>query len=322
MQELFPGAFILDGDVGGRPLQLTYLKGDLASLLLDTGCACDPTRFILPQLREAGGNPNSLTWILNSHPDVDHTGGNHEMKQMAPSAILACGDAERALCEDPAVLYNLRYDAYRADHHIFYEGESREWLEAQGGSSQPIEAAFRGGEWLRLGKNWEVEILAVPGHARGHLAIFDPKHQTLFAGDAIHGDLISDIKGNPSFCPTYSQVDDYLGTIQLVEHLPIQTYVGCHWPIKRGPDIARFCRQSRAFVEKVERLVLEMLKQPCSLRDLCLQLGPQLGEWPRTADLDLVYALHGHVERLLSRQAIRWRVRQTAPRVLEYAVQF
>ena len=42
MQELFNGVFMLEGDVGGRPLRLMYLQGETASLLLDTGCANDP----------------------------------------------------------------------------------------------------------------------------------------------------------------------------------------------------------------------------------------------------------------------------------------
>jgi glyoxylase-like metal-dependent hydrolase (beta-lactamase superfamily II) len=95
MQQLFNGVFLLEGEVGGRPLQLIYLRGDLASLLMDTGCAHDPSRFIVPQMRELDGDPSSLTWILNTHSDLDHIGGNHEMKQVAPRAVLACGEADR-----------------------------------------------------------------------------------------------------------------------------------------------------------------------------------------------------------------------------------
>ena len=51
---------MLEGDVGGRPLQLMYLKESLGSLLLDTGCIHDPTKFIAPQIRAVGGNPSRL----------------------------------------------------------------------------------------------------------------------------------------------------------------------------------------------------------------------------------------------------------------------
>jgi hypothetical protein len=42
---------------------------------------------------------------------------------------------------------------------------------------QPTDVTFRGGEHIRL----------VPGHAKGHLAIYDPKHKALHGADAIHG---------------------------------------------------------------------------------------------------------------------------------------
>lgn len=101
MKTLFEGVYLLEGDVGDRPLQLIYLKGDLASLLLDTGAAGDPARFIVPQIREAGGTPEDLRWIVNTHPDYDHTGGNFEIKRMAPGAILACPNEDRAACSSP-----------------------------------------------------------------------------------------------------------------------------------------------------------------------------------------------------------------------------
>ena len=67
MQQLFEGVYLLEGEVGGRPLQLVYLKGDHASLLMDTGCAHDPSKFIARQIEEAGDSIADLTWI-SEHP--------------------------------------------------------------------------------------------------------------------------------------------------------------------------------------------------------------------------------------------------------------
>ena len=124
MRQLFDGVFMLEGEVGGRPLQFVYLKGDSATMVMDTGCAHDPTKVIAPQIRDAGGRIEDLTWILNTHPDLDHIGGNHEMKRLAPQAILACGEPDRHICQGLDSLMRYRYDAYRADHGIFYEGDT------------------------------------------------------------------------------------------------------------------------------------------------------------------------------------------------------
>lgn len=318
MRQLFDGVYLLEGEVGGRPLQLVYLKGESATLLMDTGCGHDPSKFIAPQITQSGGNVTELTWILNTHPDLDHIGGNHELKQMAPKSILACGQPDRLVCQGLDSLMRYRYDVYRADHQIFYEGDALAWLHAEGGEPEPIDVTFRGGEYIRLGPRWNVELLAVPGHAKGHLAVYDPAHGALYGGDAIQGRGYRGLDGAMKLGPTYENVDDYLGTIRLIEQLPITTYVGCHWPVKRDSEVAEFCRESRDFVERADRVLLERLSAPHSLRELCTAAGPILGEWPRTTDLELVYALYGHLRQLLERQLIIARVRTSEPRVLEY----
>lgn len=320
MQALFENVFMLEGEVGGRPLQLIYLRGNRASLLLDTGCAGDLEKFIAPQLREAGGGPSALTWIVNTHPDLDHVGGNFTMKQIAPHALLACGDTDRALCADPDTLMRLRYDAYRADHGIFYNGDQMAWIREQSGTRQPIDLTFVGGERIRLSDDWEVEIVALPGHAKGHLGIFDAKHSALYGGDSIQGSVYLGIDGTPRLCPTYLHLDDYLNTIRFIEHLPITTYVGCHWNVKRDGEIKDFCAESREFVQRADHLLKDLLKTPRTLRDICLMLAPQLGDWEHTPalDLELVYALSGHVSRLVERgTAVS---RRSAEGILEYAL--
>jgi hypothetical protein len=119
-------------------------------------------------------------------------------------------------------------------------------------------------------------------------------------------------------CPTYADVDDYLSTINLIERLPITTYVGCHWPVKRDAEIGEFCRESRNFVDYTERMLIEQLTKPRSLRELCMTLGPVLGEWPRATDMELVYLLNGHLQRMRERQLISARARTAEPRVLEF----
>lgn len=322
MQELLDGVFVLEGDVGGRPLRLMYLHGETASLLLDTGCANDPNRFIVPQIRESGGDPSRLTWIVNTHPDLDHTGGNYQMKQLAPQAILACGDADREACSDPEKLMRLRYDAYRGDHALWYQGDARAWVLEQSGKPQPIEVTFVGGERIRLSSDWEVEVVAVPGHAKGHIGILDRRHRAFYGGDAIHGRVYHGFDGLAKLPPTYLHVDDYLSTIRLIEHLPIDTYAGCHWPIKRGAQIADFCAESRDFVHLADRLLREVLTEPRTLREACLALGPKLGDWPHVEplDLELMYALNGHLAQLVDRGLARSIVVQDNPRLLAFVM--
>ena len=214
-----------------------------------------------------------------------------------------------------------RYDVYRADHQISYEGDALAWIQTESGQPQPIDVTFRGGEHIRLGNNWEIELIAVPGHAKGHLAVYDPLHEALYGADAIHGFGCRGLDGSMKLCPTYENVDDYLGTISLIERLPISTYVGCHWPVKRNGEVTQFCQESRNFVDRAERLLIEQLAKPHSLREICTSLGPRLGEWPRANDIELVYPLVGHLRRLVDSKRVLSRLRSSEPRVVEYVRQ-
>ena len=320
MHQLFENVFFVEGEILGRPLQLVYLRGRDASILLDTGCAGDPEKIISPQLQQIGADIRDLTWILSTHPDLDHIGGNHAAKQLAPDARIICGDADRFICVGLDSLLQYRYDIYRTDHQIFPAADSVVWMNANAGPPQLVDLTFRGGEHLRLAADWEVEVIAVPGHAKGHLAIYDSVHHAMYAADAIHGAAYPGIDGAAKLCPTYTDIDDYLRTIQLIEHMPITTYVGCHWPVKRGEQVSEFCKESRVFVEKADLLLFSLLTSPHSLREICEQLGPHLGDWSRVVDIELVCALESHVRRGLECGKLQASVRSEEPRILEFVL--
>ncbi len=319
MKTLFDGVHLLEGEVSGRPLQLVYLRGAYNSLLLDAGAAGDPARFVVPELERAGGSLEDLTWLVNSHPDFDHVGGNAELKRLAPCVWLLCADADREACMGGEALMRLRYDVYAREHGLRYEGEVRAAILVGCGEVVAHDMTLTGGDWLRLSEDWAVQVLVVPGHAAGHLALHDPKNRALYAADALHGDGYRGLDGTMKLAPTYYDVDAYLATAERIAALDIDTYVGCHWPVWRGAQIAAFCAASKAFVEHTEARLLEALTEPRTLGDLCGRLGPQLGTWNRSADDDLRYALHAHLERLVRRGWVSAQPREDDGR-LEFAL--
>jgi len=302
--KLFEGVHTIEGEIGGRLLRLTLLVGDAAAVLLDTGCAQDVDGLILPALSEIGLDVGDLSWIVTSHCDLDHVGGNHGMKKAAPQAMLGCGDADLEQVESPDALLSRRYDAYRERHGIFYDEAVTQWMAEAAGKPQPVDVTFGGGERLRLSSDWYVELLPTPGHSRAHLAILDAKNRALYGADAIHGASIPDLAGKAVMPPTYLYVDSYLDTIRLIENLDIDLLTTCHWPMARGEGIAAFCAESRALVEQADRLLLEAIgnadSSGVSLRELCQQVGPALGDWPEASQLECSYMFSGHLSRLES----------------------
>jgi NAD(P)-dependent dehydrogenase (short-subunit alcohol dehydrogenase family)/glyoxylase-like metal-dependent hydrolase (beta-lactamase superfamily II) len=300
--EIAPGIHMIPGVVGVRPLQLYLLVGSERVVLMDTGCAPDPERLIVPYLTGIGLKPSDVSLVITTHSDLDHCGGNAAFRRLSPGTLLTCGEADRALIEDPQVLYARRYNGHADEHGLAYDAETREWTMGMLGDAQPVDFTWRGGESLRLGPDWSVEIRATAGHSPGHLSVYDPRSGTLLAGDAVHGLGLRALDGTWALSPTYINVAQYLDTLAAVRSWNVQRLAGCHWPVIEGTEaIGAFLDESKQFVRKADQALLAALAgQPngMTLGELIETMGPQLGEWPRTADQELRYALGGNLEHL------------------------
>ncbi|MBV9674346.1 MAG: MBL fold metallo-hydrolase [Verrucomicrobia bacterium] len=292
MKQLFDWIYLLEGQVGLRPLYLPVFWGKNGVLIMDTGCARHVDELILPGFASIGIQPDELRFVLSSHPDSDHVGGNAGIQRWAPQVLFCCGDADRELVQNPEELFRLRYDAYRP-FGVFYAEEVARGIMRDLGEAQSVHITFRGGERLRLGPDQDLEVLALQGHSHGHLGLYDRRNRALFGADAIQGSVYLDVNGNPALCPTYLYPETYLQTCQLIENLDLDYYVSCHWPIKKGPEIGQFCQETRTFVQRADLLLRQ--SGITDLRAACLDLGPKLGKWPEQVHFEMAYALAGHL---------------------------
>lgn len=298
---IYPGADLIECEIGGRPLYLPLLREDDESLLVDCGTHNHASKDVPEFLKRLGFTADDLTWLIMTHPDGDHCGGSAEIKRRYPKVRLACGDADREMIESPEYLFSFRYDAYRKDHGVFFDEKTAQDIKHCSSDPQKVTFTFVGGETLRLGSNRVMEIWHLPGHSHGHLGIYDRNHETLFYGDAIQGAGYKSLHGTWSLCPTYIYVDAYLQTIRSIENSPAETIIGCHWPVLRGKDAIRlFCAESRNFVAQADRLITDYLQahnSGATLRELCEELSDELGDWPQAVRLELANALSGHLQR-------------------------
>jgi glyoxylase-like metal-dependent hydrolase (beta-lactamase superfamily II) len=204
------------------------------------------------------------------------------------------------MIETPDQMLAQRSDRYGA-YGVRLSEAARQRVRDLTGGGVKVSETFTGGESIQLADDWVVDVVATPGHSPGHLALHDPKHRALYAADAIHGAVYPGLDGRPKLPPTCEQVDAYLATIDRIAGMPLDVVVGCHWPIRRGEQIAAFCEESRRFVERAEAAVLETICSGAArtLGELIAQLGPKLGGWPRERDAALAGPFAGHLDRLV-----------------------
>ncbi len=305
--EIAPGIHRIKCAFGSnRMVYVHLLVGEQAALLIDTGCAHNPEQEILPYMVSIGLDPTDLTYILISHSDLDHQGGNAPMKATAPQAVLMCHNLDQAWVEDTEALINGRYSQFEQDHGIGYGEATKEGIRADC-QSHPLDMTLSGGERLRLSADWFVEAVHTPGHTWGHLAVFDPRSKTLISGEASMWTSILDDDWQPAMPPTYCYVDTYLTTQERLLSSDIEMLSPSHWPIQQGPEVAEFLSESKNYCLHVEQKLLDLARDmgTFTLRQAIESLGPRLGIWPAETNQDFSYGMLGNLNSLTKRRLLQ-----------------
>jgi glyoxylase-like metal-dependent hydrolase (beta-lactamase superfamily II) len=298
--EVASGIHRIEAPFGDRVVCTYLFVGEERALLVDTGIDAHPREYLLPYLETHAIPPEKIHYVLISHADMDHMGGNAAARDLLPRALFTCHELDRPLIESIDRMIAERYGEFAADHGIADGEELKEWYRANA-HGVPTALTLTGGETIRLGPGWDVAVLHTPGHSRGHVSVHDPRSHAVVIADAALWNAVLKRDGAPAFPPTYRYVDTYLASIQRLQGMPIETLLTSHYPVYRGPLVAEFLGESRAFVDRVEAALRDELRQsavPPTTRELIAALSPRLGTWPASAAPSLAFPLMGHLERL------------------------
>jgi glyoxylase-like metal-dependent hydrolase (beta-lactamase superfamily II) len=216
--------------------------------------------FMVRWLDQLGGEPAAscgladIDDVLISHADVDHCGGNRSLRAAAPRARLLCGEADRPWIESNAAMLAGNYRWYEA-YGFGPAAEDLAFLEHQLGGDAPVDMGLRGGETLRLGRSWRVEVLALPGHTPGHLGLWDPRSGTAIIIDAVLADGVCDRAGRRLIPPRYYATADYEATIRRLRALDPELLLTAHYPVMERAAARAFLERSLIFVHAVRDAV-------------------------------------------------------------------
>ncbi|MBI3922957.1 MAG: MBL fold metallo-hydrolase [Armatimonadetes bacterium] len=303
--ELLPNIHQIRCPYANRNVFVYLLTGE-RTMLIDTALSDSPEGSILPYMADINLPPDNLDYILISHPDTDHQGGNDPLREKCSKALFMAHTLDAPLIEATDVLLDRRQDY--SDYGIPMTPKARDRVRSLCHATTSMDVTLQGGERFRLSEGWTVEVLHTPGHSLGHLIVYDRKHRVALIQDAALGSMVPEVEGKAELPPTYRYIDTYLQTLHQLSSLPIDTLLTAHFPVMRGAEVQNFLSLSRAYCLNAERLVCEAVldsSEAPGLPELITQLSDSLGDWPKRRRPMLAWSFLGHLERLEAHQAVR-----------------
>jgi glyoxylase-like metal-dependent hydrolase (beta-lactamase superfamily II) len=278
--EILQGIHRIESDLGERFMCQYLLIGEERTVLVDTGLSGTPGEVIVPYLEGIGLGIEDVDEVIISHADVDHCGGNRALKEMNPGLRFSCGEADRAWVESNERITAEIY-LWSEPYGFGPDEESKDWIRTELGGDSPVDVGLRGGETLRLGPDWRVEILNLPGHTPGHLGIWDAKNEAAIIIDAALETGIYDRGGNRLLPPRYFDAAAYQNTVRTLRSLRPGYLLTAHYPPMRDEDAIDFLDRSLDFTIQMNGLVGEGLNNGVTdLWELTKYADAQLGPYP------------------------------------------
>jgi hydroxyacylglutathione hydrolase len=182
MAKISEGVYFIEGQDEMIPDSHTYILGDPSTQdlsLIDPGLTRKGS-YKLDSIKKMGIDPKSIKRVIMTHTHLDHIGCLTEIQKRIPSLELWVHLEEADPLEqgDERTVYGM--DMFRQMCQMQYGLKPGDY-------ALHVDRKLRDGERLELGGMvWEV--LHIPGHSMGSIALYEPSQKILIPGDVVYAD--------------------------------------------------------------------------------------------------------------------------------------
>jgi glyoxylase-like metal-dependent hydrolase (beta-lactamase superfamily II) len=295
IEEVQPRIYRIPSILGRRRFAQWVVAGDERLLLVDSGVDGTIAEHVAPALEELGRSPAEITDVVISHADVDHYGGNSELRQVAPQARILSSPHDRPWIESWQAISRDRYGWYRG-HGLDYDEATWSWLENAAGPDTPLDGTVSDGESIDLG-GITVEVVGLPGHSPGHLGVVHRDSGTAIVMDAVLERGLYTTSDELISPPPYASVAAYRATIECIRGLGPARLGTSHYAAVEGEQaVEQFLDQSAGFVDDLDAAVRAALEpEPRTLEHFWRAAGAAVGPFEEMA-VELARSVGAHLE--------------------------
>ena len=215
-----------------------HVRGRERDLIIDTGLGITSLRAAVPTMLDRD------VVVVATHSHYDHMGGLEEFPVRLGHAAEAAWFADPgSLAGAPTLLGTDFLPDERA--HMTEAGYDLPdvmvtAIPASGWDPAdyllrpaPLTGYLDEGDVVDLG-DVAYQVLHLPGHSPGSIALWEPRSGTLFSGDAVYdGPLLDDLEG--------SDITAYLATMERLRGLDVSVVHGGHGPSFDGARLREIC---------------------------------------------------------------------------------
>ncbi len=182
MPQVIEGVYFIPGQDEFIPDAHVYLIGKSGSSdlsMVDAGLM-GKGEYKVNTIKDLGFRLEDIKRVIMTHTHLDHVGCLREIMEMMPWLELWVQEAEAGPLEegDERIVYGM--DMFQTMMQSQYN------LKA-GDFTFRVQRRLQGGETLPIGgMNWEV--LHIPGHSPGSIALYDREDRVLIPGDTVYAD--------------------------------------------------------------------------------------------------------------------------------------
>lgn len=282
------------------------LEDDGGLSLFDVGCGdMASADRLFGALKSLGWDSRPIKKIILSHAHPDHMGGMQVLLSEVEPELIAIHEIDLPYTLEPERLQfsfdiplcKKRLAEVEAKRNQGTKGPDFDLMDYFRLVKCPMchvqaNRTVKDGDHIQVGVH-NFEVLHTPGHAPGHISLYDQKERVLLAGDIL-GEMVA------WYAPSSGGVTGYLESLDKVEALEIDLILPSHGDIITDAEDA-IAATRRALLERDDVVLNSLNRGPKSFHEL-LELffqSPSVQFFPGTPILE------SHLQRLEARGKIR-----------------
>jgi glyoxylase-like metal-dependent hydrolase (beta-lactamase superfamily II) len=213
-------------------LNVYVITNGSSAAIIDTGMGdATSNKFLIKSIEELGLKKSDISFVINTHEHIEHFSGNYDLVAATGAQIIAHRIAKEYIetpskqVTDENTLRSLPKGA--AD-------QLRTW-DAFFKIIKPSRVAktIEDGDILEPVEGTKLRVVYTPGHAQGHVCLYDEERRVLFSGDQVLGSGTPYVGKWPD--GSNGDMDDYLKSLERLKKLDMKLILPGHGPTVTKP---------------------------------------------------------------------------------------